>query len=43
MTSKAAYQGYVIQRQAESEAAAQKFFKYSPASSDGQKFGPGWN
>jgi P-type conjugative transfer protein TrbJ len=43
MTSKAAYQGYMIQRQAASESAAQRFFAYNPASSDGQKFGPGWN
>lgn len=43
MTSKAAYQGYVIQREATSEAAAQRFFTYTPASSDGQKFGPSWN
>ena len=43
MTSKAAYQGYVIQREAASEAAAKRFFTYTPASSDKQKFGPGWN
>ena len=43
MTSKAAYQGYTIQREATSEAAARRFFTYTPASSDGQKFGPGWN
>lgn len=42
MTSKAAYQGYVIQRQATSEAATQHFFNYMPAVSDGTKFQAGW-
>lgn len=43
MSSKQAYQAAMIQQHAVSEAAAQRFFMYSPASSDGQKFGPGWN
>ena len=43
MSSKQAYQAAMIQQHAASEAAAQRFFMYSPASSDGQKFGPGWN
>ncbi len=42
MTSKAAYQGYVIQRQAASEAATQQFFNYKPEVSDGIKFQSGW-
>jgi P-type conjugative transfer protein TrbJ len=42
MTSKAAYQGYVIQRQAASEAAAQHFFNYTPEVSDGTTFQAGW-
>lgn len=42
MTSKAAYQGYVIQRQAASEAATQHFFNYTPEVSDGTTFQAGW-
>ncbi len=42
MTSKAAYQGYVIQRQAASEAATQHFFNYTPEVSDGTTFQSGW-
>ena len=42
MTSKAAYQGYVIQKQAASEAATQQFFNYKPEISDGTKFQSGW-
>jgi P-type conjugative transfer protein TrbJ len=42
MTSKAAYQGYVIQRQAASEVATQQFFSYTPEVSDGQTFQGGW-
>jgi type IV secretion system protein TrbJ len=42
MTSKAAYQGYVIQRQAASEAATQQFFNYTPEVSDRQTFQSGW-
>jgi type IV secretion system protein TrbJ len=41
MTSKAAYQGYVIQRQAASEPATQWYFSSGPASSDGRGFWPG--
>lgn len=43
MSSKQAYQAAMVQQQAASQAAAQQFFTYAPASSDGQKFGPGWN
>src|SRR5579872_4543406 len=43
MSSKQAYQAAVLQRQAASEAAAQRFFTYAPATSDGQTFGPGWH
>jgi len=43
MSSKQAYQAAMIQQHAVSEGAAQRFFTYSPATSDGQKFGPGWN
>jgi P-type conjugative transfer protein TrbJ len=42
MSSKQAYQAAVVQERA-SEAAAQRFFSYTPASSDGQNFGPGWH
>jgi P-type conjugative transfer protein TrbJ len=42
MTGKAAYQGYVIQRQAASEAAAQHFFNYTPEVPDGTTFQSGW-
>jgi P-type conjugative transfer protein TrbJ len=42
MTGKAAFQGYVIQRQAASEAATQQFFNYTPEVSDGTKFEAGW-
>jgi P-type conjugative transfer protein TrbJ len=43
MSSKQAYQAAMVQQQAVSQAAAQRFFTYTPASSDRQKFGPGWN
>ena len=43
MSSKQAYQAAMVQQQAASEAATQRFFTYTPASSDGQKFGPSWN
>jgi P-type conjugative transfer protein TrbJ len=42
MTSKAAYQGYMIQRQAASEAATQQFFNYTPEVSDGKTYQAGW-
>jgi len=42
MTSKAAFQGYIIQRQAASEAATQQFFNYTPEVSDSAKFQAGW-
>ena len=41
MTSKAAFQGYVIQRQAASEAATQWFFSGGPVTSDGKTYLPG--
>jgi P-type conjugative transfer protein TrbJ len=43
MSSKQAYQAAIIQQQAVSEAAAQRFFTYAPATSDRQTFGPGWH
>jgi len=43
MSSKQAYQAAIIQQQAASEAAAQRFFTYAPATSDRQTFGPGWH
>ena len=43
VTSKAAFQGYVIQHQAASEAATQYFFNWTPEVSDGQTFQSGWN
>ena len=43
MSSKQAYQAAIIQQQAVSEAAAERFFTYAPATSDGQTFGPGWH
>lgn len=41
MTSKAAFQGYVIQRQAATEAATQWFFTGGPVTSDGKTYMPG--
>jgi P-type conjugative transfer protein TrbJ len=43
LTSKAAFQGYVIQRQAASEAATQHFFSWTPEVSDGKTYLAGWN
>jgi P-type conjugative transfer protein TrbJ len=43
MSSKQAYQAATVQEQAASAAAAQRFFTYSPATSDRQTFGPGWH
>jgi P-type conjugative transfer protein TrbJ len=43
VTSKAAYQGYVIQRDATSEAATQWFFTWTPETSDGKTYKSGWN
>jgi type IV secretion system protein TrbJ len=43
MSAKQAYQAAMLQQQASSEAAAQQFFTYTPATSDGQTFGPGWH
>lgn len=41
MTNKAAYQGYVIQREAASESATQQFFTSGAVSGDGTTFRPG--
>ena len=41
MTSKAAYQGYVIQRQASDEGGAVWYFSSAPAQGDGRLFQPG--
>jgi P-type conjugative transfer protein TrbJ len=41
MTSKAAYQGYVIQRQASNEAGAVWFYSSAQARGDGRLFQPG--
>src|SRR5690242_639273 len=43
MSSKQACQAAMVQQQAASEAAAQRFFTYAPATSDRQTFGPGWH
>ena len=43
VTSKAAFQGYVIQRDATSEAATQWFFTWTPETSDGKTYQSGWN
>ena len=42
VTSKAAFQGYVIQHQAASEAATQYFFHWPPEVSDGRTYQSGW-
>ena len=42
MSSKQAYQAAVIQHQAASEAATQRFFTWTPTVSDGLTFQPGW-
>jgi P-type conjugative transfer protein TrbJ len=42
VTSKAAFQGYVIQHQAASEAATQYFFHWTPEVSDGRTYQSGW-
>lgn len=42
MTSKAAYQGYVIQQQAASEAASERFFTFRPNTPDGITYKAGW-
>ena len=43
MSSKQAYQATVIQRQAASEAAAERFFTYTPSESDNKAYHAGWN
>jgi len=43
ITSKQAYQATIIQHQAATEAAAERYFNYVPPISDGQTFGPGWH
>ena len=42
MTSKAAFQGYIIQQQAASEAATKRFFNRTPEVSDRTTFQAGW-
>jgi len=43
MSSKQAYQSAMIQRQAASEAAAERFFTYKPSQSDNKVYHAGWN
>ncbi len=43
MSSKQAYQAAMIQQQAASEAAAQRFFTYTPTQSDNKVYHAGWN
>jgi P-type conjugative transfer protein TrbJ len=43
MSSKQAYQATVIQRQAASEAATERFFTAGPSNGDGRRFRPGLN
>jgi len=43
MTSRAAYQGYVIQRQAANESATRWFFNGGPVNGDGKTYLPGNN
>jgi len=43
MSSKQAYQAAMIQRQAASEAAAERFFTYRPSQSDNKVYHAGWN
>ena len=42
MSSKQSYQAAIIQKQAASEAATERFFKWTPEVSDGTKFESGW-
>lgn len=42
MSSKQSYQAAVIQKQAASEAATERFFNWTPEVSDGKKFQSGW-
>ena len=42
MSSKQSYQAAIIQKQAASEAASERFFKWTPEVSDGTKFESGW-
>jgi P-type conjugative transfer protein TrbJ len=42
MASKQSYQAAVIQKQAASEAATERFFNWTPEVSDGTKFQSGW-
>jgi P-type conjugative transfer protein TrbJ len=43
MSSKQAYQAAIIQQQAASEGAAQRFFTYTPSQSDNKVYHAGWN
>jgi P-type conjugative transfer protein TrbJ len=42
MSSKQSYQAAIIQKQATSEAASERFFNWTPEVSDGTKFQSGW-
>lgn len=42
MSSKQSYQAAIIQKQAASEAATERFFNWTPEVSDGTKFQSGW-
>ncbi len=42
MSSKQSYQAAIVQKQAASEAATERFFNWTPAVSDGKKFQSGW-
>jgi type IV secretion system protein TrbJ len=42
MSSKQSYQAAVIQKQAASEAASERFFNWTPEVSDKTKFQSGW-
>jgi P-type conjugative transfer protein TrbJ len=43
MSSKQAYQAAIIQQQAASEAAAQRFFTYTPSQNDNKAYHAGWH
>jgi len=42
MSSKQSYQAAIIQKQATSEAATERFFTWTPEVSDGTTFQSGW-
>jgi P-type conjugative transfer protein TrbJ len=43
LSSKQAFQATVIQQQAATEAATERFFTYQPKAADGQTFHAGWH